>query len=321
MPEAMMRPKTPATEGLQAGLRTLLAGGSGQGLTVTERESHMHASTNALEIVTCLRADGTSVRFVCKYYPGWTHMSFGHRGGIPYEARVYREVLEPLGASTPFFHGAHTDSDGKGWICLEYVEGGVRLNMTPLPDALARVGRWLGEFHAAAEAVIARAEFLARYDKAYYVGWAHRAKLLACMAGREHDWFERLCDGFHETATLLLDAPVTLNHGEFYPHNILLEGERVRPVDWESAAIAAGEIDLASLTQGWPSQEVERCEEAYRQARWPQGAPAEFQQRLAVARVYWQLRWLGEKLSWTRGERALQYFERSRALAEQWGLI
>ena len=323
MPDAMNRPETPDVERLQAGLRTTLENHFGPGITVARRESHVHASTNALEIVTCRMVDGSTVRIVCKYHPGWTHPSFGHRGGIPHEARMYREVLQSLGTSTPAFHGYHTDAEEKGWLCLEYVEVGMRLNMTPLPGALGQVGRWLGEFHAAADKAFSRGApaFLTRHDEAYYAGWAERAKLLARMAEREFDWFDRLCDGFHDFASALLNAPATCVHGEFYPHNILVAEKRICPVDWESAALAAGEVDLASLTQGWPHEQVQSCEDAYQQARWPRGAPPGFERRIAAARAYWHLRWLGEKPSWARRKEALVHFEHLQALGERWELV
>ena len=45
-------------------------------------------------------------------------------------------------------------------------------------------------------------------------------------------------------------------HGEYYPHNILFQSGVVRPVDWETAALAPGEIDLATLCEGWPPEEI-----------------------------------------------------------------
>jgi len=65
-------------------------------------------------------------------------------------------------------------------------------------------------------------------------------------------------------------------------------------VDWETAAIAPGEIDLATLTEGWPPEVSRQFEAEYQRARWPGGSPAGFQRNLDVARVYMQLRWLGD---------------------------
>ena len=60
-----------------------------------------------------------------------------------------------------------------------------------------------------------------------------------------------VCQRADEFIAQLLAAPRTMIHGEFYPGNILYEKGRICPVDWESAAIAAGELDLAALTEGW----------------------------------------------------------------------
>jgi len=53
------------------------------------------------------------------------------------------------------------------------------------------------------------------------------------------------------------------------------------------------------LGDGW-SHEVNRQLQAwYRQARWPAGAPADFQRNLELSRIYMHLRWLGDRPEWT----------------------
>jgi thiamine kinase-like enzyme len=76
----------------------------------------------------------------------------------------------------------------------------------------------------------------------------------------------------------------------------------IRPVDWESAAVAAGEIDLATILHWWKPDVVATCIAAYSYARWPEGPPAGFESRLAAARIYRGLRWLGEHPHNTLGE-------------------
>ena len=88
--------------------------------------------------------------------------------------------------------------------------------------------------------------------------------------------------------------PPTVVHGEFYPENILVREGAIYPIDWESTALAAGEIDLASLTEGWSEDVARDCEEQYRQVRWPGGPPDGFYRRLWTARLYLQFRWLGD---------------------------
>ena len=66
------------------------------------------------------------------------------------------------------------------------------------------------------------------------------------------------------------------------------------PIDWESAALAAGEIDLASLTSGWDADLAALCEQEYCLARWPEGTPDDLALRLTAARVFLNLRRLGD---------------------------
>src|SRR5213076_728303 len=94
-------------------------------------------------------------------------------------------------------------------------------------------------------------------------------------------------------------SPATVIYGEYYPDNILMRDSTIYPVDWESTAIGAGEIDLASLTDGWPERLVQQCGIEYQRTRWPAGAPREFSQRLEAARTYWAFRWLASRLEWT----------------------
>jgi len=112
-------------------------------------------------------------------------------------------------------------------------------------------------------------------------------------------------------------------HGEFYAKTILARGQTLFMLDWESAAVAAGEIDLAALTEGthWLASIVRQCERDYRQARWPEGAPADFRRRLDAAQIYLHFRWLGERPDWTVREKSLWRYSHLRATARRLGLI
>lgn len=110
----------------------------------------------------------------------------------------------------------------------------------------------------------------------------------------EYPWLSHLFTAFGQVTRILLDAQQTIIHGEYYPDNILYRAASVYPVDWETAAIAPGEIDLATLTDNWPQEVVERCQRAYVQARYSNSAPDQnFERRLAAARLYVQVHWLG----------------------------
>jgi thiamine kinase-like enzyme len=120
--------------------------------------------------------------------------------------------------------------------------------------------------------------------------------------------------------THLFSSP-TIIHGEFYPHNVLLSDGQIYPIDWESAAIAAGEIDLSALTEAWRPEHRRQCELAYQEARWGRAAPAEFERALAAARLYLCFRWMGEQPGWTLGAGHREYFDRMQISGEQLGLI
>jgi thiamine kinase-like enzyme len=113
----------------------------------------------------------------------------------------------------------------------------------------------------------------------------------------------------------------TVIHGEFYPKNVLFHDGTIYPVDWESAAIGAAEIDLAALIEGWPAETVQACTQEYKGARWPTGVPVDFERRLAGARLYLQFRWLGDQPDWTVAESSLWRFEQLHSIGEQLGLI
>jgi thiamine kinase-like enzyme len=92
-------------------------------------------------------------------------------------------------------------------------------------------------------------------------------------------------------------------------------------VDWESAAIAPGEIDLAALTERWAPEFAARAERAYVRSRWPGGSPQVFETTLAAARIYLYLRWLGDSRQTTLDERSRWRFDDLRALCERAELL
>ena len=104
---------------------------------------------------------------------------------------------------------------------------------------------------------------LVRYDLDYYRGWAERTLTIARQLGRWAAWLQDLCDWYLDTAPLLADGPKTLIHGEFTIHNVLITASEVVPVDWESTAVGAGEIDLRCLVDNWPPATVDACTTAY----------------------------------------------------------
>jgi aminoglycoside phosphotransferase (APT) family kinase protein len=318
--------RLPDLRHLSAGLTSAFCGNGSRDeeVTVVGRQANTYASTFPSEVVTCRLADGKEVRLLCKYEAGLFEKAHGHRGGVRYEAEVYREVLQPLQTSTPAFYGSHVEkATGATWLFLQYLDPAVPVAKGPEPwPALSRAARWVGRFHALNEARLARAPLavLHRYDAGYYRGWARRVARYARPLFPHYPWLERLCRRFGDVVALLLAAAPTVIHGEYYPHNVLLHDGAVCPIDWESAAVAAGEIDLAALTESWPANTVRACVRQYSQARWPGGAPAGFGRTLDAARVYLHFRWLGDADRDVR-ERRLWSFPDLRAAAQRLGMI
>jgi aminoglycoside phosphotransferase (APT) family kinase protein len=293
-------------------------------LTILDREPSPYTSTFPSEVVTCRTAGGAMLRLFCKHAAGRNHQAHGHRGGVAYEARVYRSVLAPLGVPVPLCYGGYSDgSSDRILLILEHLDESLPVHKSPDPTAMAQAARWLGAFHAAGQRHLGPAgpdglgSFLNVYDRAYYRGWARRTSQ---FAGAWHDrfpWLSDLCERAEGALAPLQDSPATVIHGEFYPWNILYHRGAVYPVDWESAAVAAGEIDLATLTEGWPPEVAQACEAEYRRTRWPDGPPADLERRLTAARLYLLLRWLGDRPEWTSHESTGDSLVRLRDVAER----
>ena len=298
-------------------------------VTVLRRSRPPFMSTFPNEIVTCRLANGCRQRVFVKYQAGQSHGSYGHRGDIAYETEVYRRVLQPMPEFRPKWLGAHTDPrTGEVSLFLEYVYGNVRLSdmvwkrSVRQPRAMAQATRWIARFHAAHQDHAGDHSFLKRYDAEYYRGWARRTCEFARPLHDRFPWLARLCESDDWFAPLLAEPP-TVIHGEFYAKTVLVRKESVFMVDWESAAIAAGEIDLAALTEGkhWPATVVRKCERAYVHARWPEGAPAGFRRTLEAAKIYLHFRWLGERADWAVREKSLPRYDYLHTSAKQLGLL
>ena len=312
--------QVPEAAGLAAALATVFGGR----VELREREPNPYSSSFPTEIVTCRVEDGGERRLFCKYGIPGGHGGCGYQGGVGYEAAVYERVLRPLGVSTPWLYGACTEPRTREtWLFLEHLEGSLRLSKLPDPREICRAARWIGAFQQAAERLVGSTAtaLMEAYDAEFYLGWARRTPLLAQALERPPGWLRPLCGRAEELLGPLLSAPRTVIHGEYYPQNILVRDGVVHPVDWESAALAAGEIDLAALTEQWHPELVRRCEAEYRRARWPRGAPAAWERVLAAARLYLHFRWLGDSPVATAHPEARWRFEALRAAGEQAGVV
>jgi thiamine kinase-like enzyme len=291
---------------------------------ILSRESNDYATTFPSEIVTCQLADGSELQLLCKYSAGFNHNSYGHRGGVSYEADIYRHVLQKVQVTTPLFYGAHQDAvTGEIWLILEYFDEDLRVKASDNLTAMQAAARWLGKFHKENETLLSEASFpfLNRYDADYFRGWANRASQFAGDLRQSFPWLDTICQYFRENVDTLLGPQDNIIHGEYYPNNILFYQDNIFPVDWESAAIAVGEIDLASLIEKWPFDIARDCISIYQSIRWPEGPPTDFEQKMDASQLYWLFRWLGDQPERTLHPESSERFERLQVSGERLGLI
>jgi hypothetical protein len=270
-------------------------------MRIRERLPWIYQSTAAAEILECVLASGAEWRVLWKHGVSAARDPADSRRGVAYETQVYEHILAPGGYGPPRFLGAAQDSaTDEDWLFAEFVSAGVRLSAFPLEVARSAAG-WLGQFHRAFEhsPIAPRATFLRRYDEAWYRDWVVRAAAVLERDGRRTPDLDAVIDGCRDRLPRLLETPTTLIHGEFYPDNILVDRAAIRPVDWESAAVAAGEIDLATLTEGWSSADEAVLVDRYRATRWEGREPGGFEERYQAARAYSACRRLGDRVGWT----------------------
>jgi hypothetical protein len=326
-PQSLLPGLPKLAEGLTAALN---ANGSPRPVAVLSRKLPRFMYTYPNEVVTCRLPDGRKRRVFIKYEAGRGHASFGHRGNVGYEARVYQRLLRSLPGFRPRFLGALTGT-GDTWLMLEFAYGAARVfdlhahESTGQARALVESARWIGQFHAACEARIRdpALSFLKRYDAEYYRGWARRMIEFSRPLRARFPWLDQLRKRGDAWFKPLLTAPQTVIHGEFYSKTILVRKEKLFVVDWESAAVAAGDIDLATLSEGkhWRGPIARRCEREYRRVRWPEGTPADFKRRLDAARMYLHFRWLGERPEKAVSERNLWRYQQLSAVARRLELL
>lgn len=314
----------PTDTRLHSGLRSVLKIDGlleGRQLSTTQRNPNSNASTFPSEVVKCRLDDNSEIPMLCKYSADRNHQAFGHRGGINYEVEVYRELLSKIDVTVPHFYGAYYETQKNSvWLVLEFLENCVQVTKSSDPEAMTKAARWIGNFHATCSSMARdkKLDFLKQYDSEYYMGWANRALSFADNSGGKHGWLEVLCNRFLDVVDILSEAPITIIHGEYYPQNIMYSERTVYPVDWESAALAVGEIDIASLTEGWSEAHTRKFECEYAAARWPEGAQYNIQRTIYAARIYQYIRWLGERPDRTDREWTL---DELHSAAEVLGLV
>jgi len=176
--------------------------------------------------------------------------------GSQREVLIYRRLLERRGFGAPTVHASvYDDALGDYWLFLEDV-GERTLEEGDRDEWLAAV-RWLAEMHGTwwgRTGELRALGCLEDHGPHYYWRIARTARRHLVQAGHREAvrWFDGLMRRFDSVVADLMRQPRTLVHGDVFPHNVLLQpGPRIRPIDWESAAVGLGAWDLTRLLDGW----------------------------------------------------------------------
>jgi aminoglycoside phosphotransferase (APT) family kinase protein len=292
---------------------------------ILARRPNYWASTFPSDVVICRSQALGEQPIVCKYEsPGAVRAAYGHRAGVAYEAAVYRRILAAAPLSSPRFFGSYRPpGTDHTWLFIEFLGNGAGVDEAErTAEAMRLAAAWAGAFHRVHEhhPGTDAARFLTRYDREYYAQWPLRTLHLAGLWHRRFPWLAALCENAQHALASLVDEAQTVIHGEFTPSNVLIRDGKVCPVDWETAAIAIGEIDLVSLIEKWPDAVAADCELAYRTSRWSAGVPNGYRRRMDLASLYWHFRWLGERQDWLVGDHARARFEDVKRIGVRLGL-
>ncbi len=245
------------------------------------------------------------------------------------EIKTYQEILAPNRLGTAQFYGAVVSpDDDRYWLLLEKIPG-LRLGQARDYSDWLEAARWLARLHsrfAGESDSLNRSAPLLRYDSAYYRVWFDRVETFQSVGLPRAVW-EPLAGSYDRAIERLIRLPSTLLHGEFYPSNILVqetrEGNRIRPVDWETAAVGPGLVDLAALTSGaWTDRDRTEMVAAYYDTLLSEGmASLPFNDLLLAlddCRLHLAIRWLGWAADWSPPpENAHDWLEEAIALAEK----
>jgi hypothetical protein len=217
------------------------------------------------------------------------------------EIDVYRDVLGKVDLDTPQFYGVVGDA-----ILIENVPG------VPLwqceYDVWPRVANWLAKFHTVQ--LSPPPPSLIRFSADYSRSWAR------CAAQRH----PQLGDfDFEPVVRRIARMPRRIVHGEFYASNVLVLGERIRPIDWETAAVGPALIDLAALTSGRVAEATrDLLVRTYCDLAPPSNS---FEDDLKMCRLHLALQWLGWSDSWTPPrEHAQDWLAEATQLATELGV-
>jgi len=171
---------------------------------------------------------------------------------------IHRRLLADKRLDAPTVYASVCDeAQGRYWLFLEDVGEYNKLSWCGI-DAWLATFRHLGKMHAAyhgREEELRALGCLGEHRPAFYRFFARTARaVLQRHAGqRRLARFEGMMGRWFEASVAhLVRQPKTLVHGDCYEGNFMVQpGPRIRPIDWDSAAIGVAGWDVAQLAAGW----------------------------------------------------------------------
>jgi Phosphotransferase enzyme family len=268
------------------------------GATAVLGRETLVAGTYPKEVVALGFRGGKTLKVFVKYFSGFPpgHHDEGARMGILYESRVYEKLLASLPISSAQLFGYRQDEEtGLTWLLLEALENAAPIHLSENPDAAVNAATWLGAFHALASSSLKNNSLTWLELRAldHYRTWTAPTLGRYCCRAETAETAYAVADRLRAQLPALERASPTVVHGEYFPENILYARWKVYPVDWESAYVGAGELDLATLAEGWDDASVLTFRDAYVDARWRGKPPVSFEPAFDAARLVTHIRWLG----------------------------
>jgi hypothetical protein len=292
---------------LFSALAELVANGGGGEIVRLRRLACERRSTFPLEQLQVELSDGSELRVAFKRLER-RKLSGAARLSKPSfvfdaarEPAVYSRLLALAPPGTARFIGSVKTDGGAGrWLFVEWVDG-QELHQVGDRALWVQTASWLGRMHASLASDLDRhleQAHLLEHDATLCTRWVRRAARIAKStdAGTHAARFlGALKRSYDKVVEELLALPRTVIHGDFYPSNVLVGGDRtsirLAPVDWEMAALAPGLLDLAALTSGgWEESERMAMIAAYMSA---DGVPCFSSRDFAVARLHHAIQRLG----------------------------
>jgi hypothetical protein len=300
-----------------------------------------YASSATVLNVHIKLAGGERMRIVCKlsdvHIPAARGVKpdFLSDGGR--EAWMYESVLPSDGlADAPRLLASGLSREGGRWLLMEWA-GSLDLSQVGARSVWCDTAAHLARLHVWGESrvdTLSRGALVPWDDPQLHLRWARRARGSLAEYFRAQgtiDPLAALWRRYRVVANRLAAMPKTLVHGDFNASNILVTrsraGNRIRIIDWETAGVGPGLLDLASLVSGQvPEKRRAAMVAAYRDnlagSRLGALSDGEFDRALTWCRLALAVQWLGWSPGWSP-PRAHTYDWRKEALqlAQELGLV